>query len=149
MSELIIACPCRSIVAAPVLVLLGFVTRTYPTYKHKSFAWAEAAQQTPPLTACQDREAVSARIPMFFADDRPQGLSTGVNLQKRPPPKQPDSGNAPYTELNPPRPGAAGFAGGNRKMLTKFRFSEGECRLQQAGKGSQRHTTSWFLAARL
>jgi hypothetical protein len=149
MSELIIACPCRSIVAAPVLVLLGLVTRTYPTYKHKSFAWAEAAQQTPPLTACQDREAASARIPMFFADDRPQGLSTGVNLQKRPPPKQPDSGNAPYTELNRPRPGAAGFAGGNRKMLTKFCFSEWQCRLQQAGKGSQRHTTSWFLAAQL
>jgi hypothetical protein len=63
MSELIIACPCRSIVAAPVLVLLGLVTRTYPTYKHKSFAWAEAAQQTPPLTACQDRKASFSQDP--------------------------------------------------------------------------------------
>jgi hypothetical protein len=148
MSDLIIACPCRSIVAAPVLVLLGFVTRTYPTYKHKSFAWAEAAQQTPPLTACQDRKAGSARIPMFVADDRPQGLSTGVNLQKRPPPKQPDSGNAPYTELNRPRTRPAGFAGGNRKVLTEFRFSAGVCWPQQAGQGSQRHTTGWLLAAR-
>ena len=147
MSELIIACPCRSIVAAPVLVLLGFATRTYPTYKHKSFAWAEAAQQTPPLTACQDREAVSARIPMFFTDDRPQGLSTGVNLQKRPPPKQPDSGNAPYTELNRSRTGPAGSAGGNRKVLTKFRFSRGVCRLHQARQGSQWHTTGGLLAA--
>jgi hypothetical protein len=72
-----------------------------------------------------------------------------MNLQKRPPSKQPDSGNAPYTELNRARPGAAGFAGGNRKLLTQFCFSQGERRLQQAGKGSQRHTTGWFLAARV
>lgn len=144
------SCPCRSIFAAPVLVSLGFVTRTYPTHKHKSFAWAETAQQTPPLTACQDRKASFSPDPDVLRGRlAPQGLSTGVNLQKRPPPKQLDSGNAPYTELNPARRGAAGFAGGNPKMLTKFCFSEGQWRFQQGGEGSQRHTNGWCRAAPL
>lgn len=123
MIGLIITCSCRSIVALPVLVLLGSVTRTYPTYKHKSFAWAEAAQQTPPLTASQNRKAKPGPGPDFCRRRLASWPACTKNLQKRQQPKQPDSGNAPYTEVERLVRATPGLPADNPKMLRKFRFS--------------------------
>ena len=132
MIGLTITCSCRSISVLPVVVLLGFVTRIYPTHKHTSFAWTEAAQQTPPLTASQNRRAKPGPGSDFFCRRLATRPVRTKNLQKRQQPKQPDSGNAPYTEGERHPPAAPGLARGRtwvRKCL-------------------QPNTTCWLRAAR-
>lgn len=113
------------------LALFGFVTRPHPTNKHKRSAWAQGALQTPPLTALWNR---GRYLPGPGSCSLWRGLPArhGQNLQKRYPPKQPDSGITPYTESEAVRGDIPAFRRVKPKSLRLFRFSL----LQQGcGKG--------------
>ena len=54
--DLVITCPCRSIIAEPVWFFIGFVTRTYPTYTQRLRSGERC-----PANATTDRLPGSAR----------------------------------------------------------------------------------------